>query len=270
MSVFFLIMSLLSSVMIALLFKNRERRGGDDLAAIAANYPVALLLGLLLSGDLHLGWEAMAMAVIMGLLFLISFICYGRAISQAGIAASVTVGRMSMAIPVALSILIWGEIPKAYHWPALIVILLIIFFWEKRGKRISWLLLVIFTLFGIQDTGMKFFKMRFGSTDDGAFLLALFASAGFWAWLVLLWRKKKPTWPDLRFGFVLGLPNFFSSFFLLKALQGLPGYLVFPFVNVGSVLLASLTGYCFFDEVPGRRRIVLLSLGALAVLLLTV
>ncbi len=266
----YLMLSLLSSVGIALMFKRSDRQGQDGLTIVAANYPVALILGFLFSRNLSLSPAVLLMAGVMGALFLISFVLYGRAIAREGVAASVTVGRMSLAIPVGLSILIWGEMPQLHHWPALIMIMLIIFLWEGRGKKISWLLLSLFLLFGLIDTGMKFFKIHFDQVDDGAFLLALFASAGFWAWLSLLWRHKPLAWPDLRTGLALGLPNFFSTFFLLLALRELPGYLVFPFINVGSVLLAYLAGSLFFAERLGRRKMALLVLGALAVLMLTV
>jgi len=270
MSHLYLVFSLLSSVSIALIFKWSDRRGQDGLTLVAANYPVALTLGLLFSHNLKLSSGVLLVAGILGFLFLLSFLLYGRAIAKEGVAASVTIGRMSLAIPVGMSILIWGEIPKIHHWPALLMIMLIIFLWEGRGKRISWLLLSLFLLFGIVDTGMKYFKSHYGYVDDGAFLLALFASAGFWAWFYVLLRKKRPSWSDLQTGFLMGIPNFFSSFFLLLALQNLPGYLVFPFVNVGSVLLAFLAGSLFFAEAPGRRKLILLVLGAFSVLLLTV
>lgn len=266
----YLILSLLSSVAIALVLKRCDRQGRDGLTVIAANYPIAVLLGLVFSRKLNLGLWPLLMAVVMGLLFLVAFVIYGRALAREGVAASVTVGRMSLAIPVGLSVLIWGELPKIWHWLALLLIVLIIFLWEGKGKKISWLLLSLFLIFGINDAGMKFFKSTFHGTDDGAFLLALFASAGIWAWLFLFWRRKKPAWSDIRSGLLLGVPNFFSSFFLLLALQNLPGYVVFPFTNVGSVFLAYLAGSILFGEKPGRRKLVLLVLGALAVLLLTI
>jgi drug/metabolite transporter (DMT)-like permease len=270
MSYFFLLLSLLSSVAVALILKVSDRRQEDGLTVIAANYPVALLLGLVLSQQLALSAMALLLAVVMGFLFLASFVLYGWAIAREGVTSSVTMGRISLAIPVGLSILIWGEMPKLHHWPALIMIMLIIFFWEGRGKKISWLLLTLFLLFGINDTGMKVFKMYYRGVDDGVFLLALFASAGFWAWLWVWWRGQKPVWSDIRTGLLLGVPNYGSTYFLLKALNSLPGYLVFPFVNVGAVILAYLAGHLLFSEEMGRRKLFLVILGALAVLLLTV
>jgi drug/metabolite transporter (DMT)-like permease len=265
----FLLLSLLCSVTIAMILKSSGRRQEDSLTVIAANYPVALALGFLFSRNLKMGLDVLVMAVVMGFLFLVSFIIYGKAIAREGMASSVTMGRMSLAIPVALSILIWAEMPRLHHWPALIMIMVIIFLWEGGGKRISWLLLSLFTINGLTDTGMKLFKSRWSGVDDSAFLLALFASAGLWAWGWLLWRGQKLSWASVRTGFLLGIPNYGSSYFLLLALNALPGYLVFPFVNVGAVLLAYLAGHALYREALGKRKLVLVILGALAVLLLT-
>lgn len=265
-----LLLALLSSVSIALLLKTADRSGRNSRVVIAANYPAAMILGLIFGGDIRLSAEVLLLAVLLGFLFLAAFVCYGRAIAREGVTASVTMGRMSLAVPAGMSVLVWGETPKLIHWPALGLIFGILFFWEGKGKRVSWLLLSLFFLFGVIDTGMKFIKSSFPEVNDGSFLTVLFASAGFWAWLLLRTQRVKPRGSDVWFGVLLGVPNFFSTYFLLAALEVLPGYLVFPFVNVGAVLLAFIAGIWLFGEKIGSRKLILLILGVLAVFLLTV
>ncbi len=266
----FLFLSLFSSVLIVLLLKAGDRKKRDSLVIIASNYPMAVALGLGFGDDVRLNLKVLLLAVFLGFLFLAAFLLYGQAIATEGVTPSVTMGRLSLAVPASLSILVWGETPKPYHWPALIMVLIIIFLWEGKGKRISWILLSLFLLFGLIDTGMKFFKSNFPVVNDGSFLTILFASAGVWSWLLLRLRKIKPKMADIGFGMVLGIPNFFSTFFLLLSLKYLPGYLVFPVVNVGAVLMAFLAGAWLFGEKIGRRKIFLMIFGLLAVILLTV
>ena len=66
----------------------------------------------------------------------------------------------------------------------------------------------------------------------------------------------------------MGIPNYFSSFFLLKALLTLPADVVYPVFSVGSILIVMTAGILFFRERLGRRQVygLVLILGALVLL----
>ena len=269
MSYLFLILSLLSSITIALFLRVLEHKKSSRIVVIASNYVTAGTLAYFLSNKSYLTFPILAFGIVVGLFFSIAFITFSRAIKTKGIASAVTIGRVSLAIPVALSIFAWGERPFLIDIVGLLLIFFIILAWEGKIGKISPILLALFFLFGCIDSAMKFFKLEFPAVDDGFFLIILFYSAMVWSWGYILFSGKKAAPKDIFSGFLLGIPNFFSSYFLLKALVLIPAYIVFPFINTGMIILSALLGYLFFKERLSRKKVVLIFLGILALLFLT-
>jgi multidrug transporter EmrE-like cation transporter len=116
---------------------------------------------------------------------------------------------------------------------------------------------------------MKFFKLKFPIVDDGAFLIFIFGSALVWGWFYILVTRQNPKGMDILWGLVLGVPNFFSSYFLLKALAEIPAYVVFPFINIGIIIITALTGRLLFKEELGSKKIALILLGIIAIFFLS-
>ena len=58
----------------------------------------------------------------------------------------------------------------------------------------------------------------------------------------------KKTLLQLLFGAAIGIPNFFSSKFLLRSLADLPAVVVYPSFRVATMLITTLVGVAFFKE----------------------
>jgi glucose uptake protein GlcU len=269
MSYLFLVLALLSSFSIALLLKVFEQKERNRIVIVASNYIVAGALGYLLSQKTQVTTPVLAFGSVVGFFFCLGFILLFVAVKKKGVANSVTIGRLSLAIPVALSICCWGEKPLVADIIGLVLIFFIIFTWEGKIGKISPILLSIFFVFGLLDSAMKFFKLEFPLTDDGFFLIFVFGSAMVWGWLYILVSRQKPRWADIFWGLFLGVPNFFSSYFLLKALAAIPAYVVFPFINIGIIILSALAGHLLFKEELDRKKVLLILLGIIAVFLLS-
>jgi len=54
----------------------------------------------------------------------------------------------------------------------------------------------------------------------------------------------------------LGVPNYFCTRFLLKALTQIPAFIVYPSYSVTTVILISLFGRLFFKEKLNRRQLI--------------
>ena len=65
---------------------------------------------------------------------------------------------------------------------------------------------------------------------------------------LILRKKERPGAMELLFGTLIGIPNFFSSKFLLGALTKLPAVVVFPSFSVATMLIVTLTGVAVFKE----------------------
>lgn len=259
----------MSSLSIAVMLRVFEGKDANRVVIIASNYIVAGTLSLVLSRHSTTEMAVIGYGIGIGLFFFIAFVVFSFAIKKKGMATTVTIGRLSLALPVLFSIFLWGETPTIPDVIALLLILVIILTWEGKIGKVSPILIVLFFLFGSIDTGMKYFKLHFSHVDDGFFLVILYYSSMVWSWAYLLVKKIKPGRKDILKGFLLGIPNFFSAYFLLKALHTVPAYVTFPFINVGMIILSSVAGVMVFKEKLDRRKIILVILGIGAVILLT-
>jgi len=267
----FLLLALLSSLSIVLLLRIYEKKGFDRYVIIASNYLISGSFGFLFLTDKSIpSIEVIIFSAIIGLLFFVSFSFFSYSLKRSGIASTVTFGRLSLAVPVIASILLWGEQPSVTDILSLVVIFLIIVLWEKNIKNISPSLLLLFILFGTIDASMKYFKIRFPDVDNNIFLITLFYSALIWSWIFIFSSRRRIRKMAVINGFVLGVPNFFSSYFVLLALsKGIPAFITFPFINIGIIILSAILGKFLFMEELSAKRIVLIGLGITAIVLLT-
>jgi drug/metabolite transporter (DMT)-like permease len=269
MSFLFLCLALLSSLSIAILLRLFEYRGSNRTVIIASNYILAGTLGYIFSRQPSIGLTVFYFGAVLGLFFSIAFITFSKAIKNKGIASAVTMGRMSLAIPVGFSIFLWGEKPLITDILGLVLVFFIILSWEGKIGKLSPILFSLFLLFGSIDASIKFFKMKFPTADDSFFLIIVFYSAMVWSWIYVLSSRQRLKTADIGRGLLLGIPNYFSTYFLLKALESIPAYITFPFINIGMIILSALLGYLFFKEKLNRKKIFLIILGIIAVLFLT-
>ncbi len=265
----FLCLALASSVSIALLLRMFEHKGVNRTVIISSNYILAVTLSYFLSDKPTTDTAVYIFGALLGLFFFTAFVLYSKAIKQKGIAGTVTISRLSLAIPVVLSILLWGETPNITDILALLLIFSIILTWEGKIGTFSPILLSLFLLFGVIDAAIKFFKFKFPTVDDSFFMIITFGSALVWSWLYLLVIRQKVKAADVGRGLMLGLPNYCAFFFRLKALETIPAYVTFPFVNIGLIIVSALMGYLLFKEKVSRKKMLLILLGIIAVLLLT-
>ena len=59
---------------------------------------------------------------------------------------------------------------------------------------------------------------------------------------------------EAAFGILIAVPNFFSSKFLLGALESLSAVIVYPVFSVGTILTVTLTGVLAFRERLDRKQ----------------
>ncbi|MCP4146800.1 MAG: EamA family transporter [bacterium] len=269
MPILYLCLALLSSLTIALLLRVWEHKKCNRVVIIASNYIMAGTLSYALSKKAPTEPGVYLFGAILGILFFVSFIVFSKAIKSEGIAGAVTMARISLAIPVVLSIIFWGEKPFITDIVGLLLIVLIILAWEGKIGKLSPLLLALFLFFGCNDALMKYFTYKYPAADIGFFLIIVFYSALVWSWGYLLVTRRKVKAGDVGRGLLLGLPNFFSTLFVLKALETIPAYITFPFINICMIMLSALLGYLFFKEKLQKKKVFLIFLGIIAVLFLT-
>ena len=75
---------------------------------------------------------------------------------------------------------------------------------------------------------------------------------------------------ELLDGILVGIPNYFSTRFLLLALGSLPAVIVYPAVSVGTIVLVSLAGFLLFGESLSRIKLLAMGIILLALVLLNI
>ena len=83
-------------------------------------------------------------------------------------------------------------------------------------------------------------------------------------------KKELFGWKDVLFGILLGVPNYFSASFLLKALNDIAAVIVFPTFSVATVVVISMTGMLVFKEKLSKKQWIAMGLILAALVLLNI
>ncbi len=277
---FDLIFTVLCSTTIALILKQNDRQSGNILLLLSANYFVATVIGLIVWGSQStkiFSWQPVLFGALLGGLFVFSFFAFAKAVAAAGTALATVSARLSVIIPVIFSIIFFGENPDPKNWIGFLLTLVTIFFFYKslgsnsqKKLRLEnyFFILAVLVGIGINDFSMKIFNEWRPESETGLFLLSIFFFAFIYSILIVAMQKIKFSKATLVRGAVLGIPNIFSTFFLIGALKALPAIRVYPTVNISVIILTALAAAGLWRETLNRPGIAALVSGSLAIVLL--
>lgn len=254
----FLCLVILSSSAVSLIMRISADKTSAKLSMLCANYLVCSLLGAAYAGfDLvcpdATGFSAtVGLGILGGILFLSSFILFQRSTAKNGIVLSSVFMKLGLLVPIALSVLFFHELP---NWQqiigfclAIIAIILINAKKESSKQSFHWELLLLLLLSGGAEAMTKVFEFLGPAALSNQFLFYIFAVAFLLCLGLVIYKKERPGIREILFGAAIGIPNFFSSKFLLRALADIPAVVVFPTFSVATVLITTLLGVFFFKE----------------------
>lgn len=144
---------------------------------------------------------------------------------------------------------------------------------QDTDPKVFGVLALTFLSGGAVDVTMKTFEEVYGADNSRVlFLLLAFGIAFLIGLAVVLWRGfRKGIWPDRRtilWGVLLGVINYGSLEFILRAIEQLPGTVVFPLNNIAIVVLAAVLGVYVWGERLSTTNRVGLGLAVIALVLL--
>ncbi len=292
-----LLLAVACSLAIGVIFKVAARQGTDRLALLTVNYAAALLLA---AAALYAAPPSatavapppglVALGMTTGALFIAGFFTLAWATEVAGLSLAVAVMRVSVVIPFLASWLIWDERPTPAQGLGLIVAGIAFFLIARREPvapsadvarrpsadapgRVVLVLGLLFLAGGLVDVSMKTFDEVYAAVAErDAFLVFVFGVA-FTIGLGLVLRRgvRMGLWPTRAawlWGAGLGLVNYGSAVFILRAIRQLSGPVVFPVNNVALMIGAALLGVLVWQERLSRRNWAGLGLAAVALVLL--
>lgn len=264
-----LVMATVCSASIALLFKISAKRKLNGQVVTVINYLTATVVSFLLilgtesvridikSHDFK---QSVLLGTFTGILFLTSFVIYQKSVDRNGASLSGMFAKLGILVPMLISIIVWMEVPTLLQTTGIIVAVLAIGIVnvkksdvkdgdEKRSISVS-TLLMLFLSGGVAEFLNKIFQKSASMTYKPVFLLTVFATALLISLALMVRRHKEIVNPLAAFimGILVGVPNLFSSFFLLDALDVFPAAIVFPTYSAGSILLISLVSTMIMGE----------------------
>lgn len=282
-----LILCIVSTTLLFVILKYFNQYKIENLQAITVNYVVAGTLGLLLSGQSLPTTAAFSEpwfwgAVIMGGFFIVMFSLLALSSQRVGVGITSVANKMSLVIPVLAGVLFFGETLGGLKLLGVVLALISVALaiWPQKESQFDpkdlYLPVLIFFGSGSLDTFLNYMReYRMKEEHFAHFSAMLFFVAATFGMMAILFRKLKHKTEFERksviAGIALGVPNYFSIYFLLKALDipNLQSTVIFPIVNVGIVLLSTVLAFALFNERPSRVNLAGVALAALSIFLIS-
>ncbi|MCR8968435.1 EamA family transporter [Facklamia sp. 7083-14-GEN3] len=280
---FYLFLATVCSASIALLFKYANQFNVNQYLVTCANYLTAFAISLfmIVSKDLLVGLEktnnfmaefsllltqesyklsayssviwAILVGCIAGVFFFSSFIYYQKSIKENGVALSGTFSKLGILIPMLFSILIWREYPTNLQWIGIILSIISILIVNLSPKTLDKFdlkptIILLFLLNGMAEFSNKIYQ-NYGLIEyKNVFLLFVFLIAFLISLFFIIKEKVKFKLRDFLIGLAVGIPNLFTSYFLIQSLETVKTSVAFPIFSVGSIVIINLGGYFIFKE----------------------
>jgi len=276
-----LVLTIFCSTSIALIIRYSGTQNEKPIILLAANYFVASIISLfyIFYFESHFSTEVVIFGLFLGLLFVLSFFAFTKAVSLAGTALATVSSRLSVIVPLIFSIIIFNEIPSSNQIIGIILAIVTIWFFylslknsknQSQNNKVKYLYLIAVLLgIGINDFSMKIFQQTYSEFEKPYFLFAIFFSAFLYSIVFIKTYNIKLEKNTIVKGAILGIPNVYSTIFLIGALSQLPAVLVFPLTNIGIILLTAILAGLIFKERLNLYGMVSLTLGLISVLFLS-
>lgn len=267
---FYLIGSIVFSSYLTLAFKACERYGVSIFQAIVFNYITCVITGSIVNGGFPINSESMqttwfAWACVMGVLFIVIFNLIGLTTQNNGVAVASVASKLSLVIPVVLSVYLYQE--KVVGWKLMGVILALVAVvftcYQKRSvqksSRSGWwvvaLPVILFIGSGLLDALINHVQQNYVTeVNNNAYLISGFFSAALIGSVLLgiqyLRGKQQFNTRNLWAGILIGIPNYFSIWCLVKFLKSSPweSSASIPVNNMGIVLFSAVMAWILFKE----------------------
>lgn len=262
------------------LFKGSQRRGEYAPVVVSANYLAlssSLALYLYFTNQWIFTPDIFKVGICIGITFIASMLIMTYALTVAGVAPVMTSFRLSMLVPVALSVWIWSEPMTLLQLIGitLAIVALVLMTHNKssqhplKGTKALVIILIIFLIQGIGMTCMRW--VHYAGLDPHRInvLMIIGATAGTLGWIFVFFRRQTFQAKDVYVGMGIGLYNALALSIVLTALSVVPGTVYFPIVGCSVVLLDNLAAHFFWKEYLTRPAIAGVALAIVAITLVT-
>ena len=247
---------------------------------LAVNYIVCLLALLIWSAwqpPSHNSILIWSLGIFVGFMYVLSLWLFNQSITNAGLALSTTLMRLSSALPTLGSLILFAEQTNLYQFLGLILAFICLPLASKEPLRfgqtgkeawkgILWGLL-LFAVYGMTDFTFKIQAELEPLTNPSSFMTTIFGTA-----LLLtfpqIFKGARPNKHCILWGIVLGITNVLTTYFWIRTLAHLPGSVAYPSLGLGVIGITTLASLLIWREKLRPANYAFLALACVAVFLI--
>ena len=270
-------LTIILTTVLFLVFKEFQKRNINTNQAITFNYLTAALIALFI-GDVNyniynlINTDWFYSTIALGIFFIIMFNVMAITTQKLGISISSMASKMSLIIPVIGAVILQNASIGVYKILGIMIALIALYLtFKKSGPTAKpTLAIILFLGAGMLDMWLDFIRNNFLSStaDFNLFIVTVFFTAFSVGLLKVICDRKRIIIKNIVAGIVLGVPNYFSIYFVLLALESLGGIYVFPILNIGVVLFSAIISWLFYQEQMSKTNWMGIVLACLSILII--
>jgi drug/metabolite transporter (DMT)-like permease len=285
--VIYLFLSIFFNAILFVIIKLFARFNIDALQALVVNYLIAFLVGLffleknintteIISQNWFIG------SALLGFVFIGTFYVTTLTSQRNGLSVASVASKMSVIIPIVLGVLLYNETLGIIKIIGVFLALIAVYFTSKKEtgeiQKASNLVFPILVFFGAGtiDSSLKYLQTYYlESNQIGLFSTITFLCAFFVGVFILIVQafrgQLQLKGSTILGGIILGLPNYFSLYYLVKMLEAkaFQSATLFTIHNISIVLISTVVGILFFKEKISIRNAFGIGLALFALYLVT-
>ncbi|TAF09104.1 MAG: DMT family transporter [Flavobacteriia bacterium] len=283
----YLLLSILFNAVLFIIIKLFAKFNIDALQALVVNYFIAFGVGLFFldtffSPQIIISQEWFKGSILLGFIFISTFYVTTITSQRNGLSVASVASKMSVIIPIILGVFLYDETLGSVKILGIIIALIAVYFTSKKEtgeiQQASNLVfpILVFIGAGTIDSSLKYLQtFHVPSNQIGLFSSVTFFCAFSVGILILVFLslkgKIKFAGRNILGGIALGLPNFFSLYYLVKMLEAkaFESATLFTIHNIAIVLVSTFVGILFFKERISMRNALGIGLALFALFLVT-
>ena len=259
----YLILAIICSSIISIVMKISKNHVNNKMMMFFTNYVICSICSLFFIGNIkEIPNNEFIFPILFGILtgfgYLGCFLLLELNIRKNGVVLSSTFSKLGLIVPIFIAIVFYHEVPSPLKIIGIILALVAIIIMnvelrkndiESKSFNIMNLLLILLLVFGgLTDASSTIFEHIALFELKGLFLSIIFISALVISLIILIIEHKKVSYKDVLFGIFIGIPNYFSSYFLINSLKTLNAVVVYPTYSVSTIVIITIVGILFFKE----------------------
>ena len=283
----YLLLSILFNAVLFVIIKLFAKYNIDALQALVINYLIAFSVGLFFLDNTTDATEVFKCdwfkgSVLLGFVFISTFYVTTLTSQRNGLSVASVASKMSVIIPITLGVILYDEKLSYIKITGIVLALIAVYFTSKKetgevqeANNLIYPILV-FLGAGTIDSSLKYLQTYHVPTNQiGLFSTVTFFcafSVGVLTILFLTIRGPiKFSARNIIGGIVLGLPNYFSLYYLVKMLEAkaFQSATLFTIHNIAIVIVSTFVGILFFKESISKRNAFGIILALFALFLVT-